>query len=229
MQSGGTYLDLRATGPSNTNIAGVIAGAMPSAEQSGAVVEDTGVGRAEREELNQMGISTRSLDEKQFLEHLLGRRLLSNAADGKDPSVIDRTVSLNRLPASVVRRVLESYRAVFWKETYDPQTGKTSRTAQVERVGQVLNAAWAEYVAAAGAKADPQGFRAYLEAVPGKAEALNYLNGLRELFSELGYLGLTPAENRVARNTILRSVPVKGLTPSQLEEAIASRQLGGMS
>jgi filamentous hemagglutinin family protein len=227
MLSGTTVLDLRAVGPSNTNIASVIAGALPTTEQSGELVDDTGVGRSEREELNQIGISTRTLDEKEFLAHLLGRRMVSDV--GADPTATDYTITINRLPSSVVRRVLESYRSVFWKETYDPQSGLVERTPQTERVGQVLSKAWAEYSAGAGAKADPMGFRAYLEAVPGQAEALNYLNGLRELFSQLGYLGLSPTENQIARNTILRSVPVQGMTPVQLEEAITSRQLGGVS
>ncbi len=225
--SGSTFLDLRAAGPSNTNIASVIAGADPTPEQSGDVIEDTGVGREEREDLGRLGIATRSLDEQQFIQHLLGRRIVSDVA--ADPTATDYTITINRLPSAMIRRVLESYRSVFWKETYDPQTGTTERTPQTERVGQVLSKAWAEYSAAAGGKADPLGFRAYLEAVPAQAEALNDLNGLRDLLNELGFLGLSPVENRIARTTILQSVGVQGMTPSQLEEAITARRLGGVS
>ncbi|MBX3375928.1 MAG: filamentous hemagglutinin N-terminal domain-containing protein [Phycisphaeraceae bacterium] len=224
MFNGGTYLDLRSTGPSNVNISNVIAGEVPTPDQAGTLALDAGVDNEEINLLGQMGITTRSLDEKEFIEFLLGRRLVNDA--GADPSASDYAVTINRLPSSVVRRVLQSYREVFWKETYNPETGESTWEPQTDRVGRVLSAAWAEYAGAAGAKADALGFRAYLEALPAQAEALNYLNSLRELFSELGYLGLTSAENRIARDTILRSVNVKGMTPEQLEEACTARRLG---
>lgn len=227
MFSGSTFLDLRSSGPSNTNIASVIAGAVPSATTSGDVVADTSIGREEREQLNQLGISTRTLDEKQFIQRLLGRGVVNDSST--DPTASDYTITANRLSPAVVKRVLDSYREVFFKETYDPATGQSEWTPQSERVGQVLSKSWTEYSTAAGAKADPLGFRAYLEALPAQAEALNYLDSLRDLIAELGYLGLTPAENKLARETILRSVGVQGMTLSQLEEAATARRMGGAS
>ncbi len=229
MRSGTTYLDLSATGPSNTNIATIIAGEFPDWLSEGSVATDTGIGQAERDQLNELGIATRTPEGDQLLQFLLGRAMVSDITDVGGPTATDHAVTINRLPTAIVRRVLETYRSVFSTTTVDPQTGIASIKSQTDHVVQVLNAAYAEYSAAAGAKADALGFRAYLESVPAKAEALNYMNSLRELFTELGYLGLTPTENRIARNRILRSLPIKGMTPTQLETTITTRQLGGVS
>ena len=137
-------------------------------------------------------------------------------AAARDPWSDNSKVTINRLSARAVEEVLASYRAVFIKDGQQ----------QAAHVSQVLSAAWKEYSAAAGAKADALGFRAYCEAVPAQAQAVYYMDGLRDLFSQLGYLGLSPAELRHAKATILKAVAVPGLSASHLEAAITATNLG---
>ena len=120
------------------------------------------------------------------------------------------------LPARAVTDTLEAYRAVFAPE------GKS----EVAAVSDSLSAAWKDYSAQAGAKADALGFRAYVEAVPAHAKALYYMDSLRDLFRQVGCLGLAPAELRAVKRNILKAVSVPGMTTDQLEGAIMARNMG---
>jgi len=212
--AGVNYLDVRAQGPSNTNVGTAIAGALPTQTQSGIIMQDTSVGRAQQQELALMGISARTLEQRQLMDFLLGRAFYLDVAPALGAG--SAPVTINRLPAALVTSTLEAYRAVFWRDGL----------VDAQRPGRVLGQAWKEYAAAAGDRADALGFRAYCEAVPAQAEAIYYLNALRDLFAELGNLGLSPGELRVAKNTILRTIAVPGLPATQLEAAILATNLG---
>jgi hypothetical protein len=216
MHVGSTYADLRSEGPTITNVADAIAGAVPHTSQSGLVTQDTAVGRAQQQALQELGVYARDPAFKELVDFLSGRALYNDLPQTANPIAGDYQVTVNRLPYELVNQVLSSYHKVFYKDDQpNPQ-----------HAGQVLGAAWAEYSKAAGAKADPLGFRAYVEAVPAQAEALYYLDGLRQLFTELGYLGLSPVELKSARLTLLNAVAVPGLSPDQVEAAILARNLG---
>src|SRR5204862_6394952 len=128
----------------------------------------------------------------------------------------DYQVTVNRLPGELVGQVLGSYRGVLAKDG----------APAPDQPRKVLSDAWTEYSKAAGDKADPLGFRAYVEAVPSQSEAQYYLDGLRNLFTELGYMGLSPVELRIAKQTLLGAVAVPGLSQEQLESAIMARNFG---
>lgn len=213
---GPNYLDLRAAGPSTVNLAEAVAGAVPREIQAGEVAAESPVDRAAQEELQAIGVFARASEYDELLSFLSGQALYIDVPDRPSPAAEDYQITVNRLPAAAVREVLDSYRAVFTKDGQP----------QPQRPRQALEAAWKEYAAAAGDRADALGFRAYLEAVPAQAEALYYLDGLRELLADLGSLGLSPAELRAARRAVLNAVAFPGLPPEQLESAITARYLG---
>lgn len=214
MHSGSNYVDLKASGPTNTNVAPALAGALPTQGQSGTVSQDTGAGRAQQEELALLGIRARTPEQRELLDNLMGVAFYFDVPPGLGAS--DTPISVSRLPASIVSTTLEAYRAVFWRD------GK----ADPGHPSEVLTAAWKEYSTMAGSKADALGFRAYCESVGNQAEAVYYLNGLRDLFAKLGYLGLSAGELRVAKSAVLRAVPVQGMTTDQLEAAIVATNMG---
>ncbi|MEX2218549.1 MAG: filamentous hemagglutinin N-terminal domain-containing protein [Phycisphaerales bacterium] len=145
-----------------------------------------------------------------------------------EAGVEPRTARERNLPPGAVSRYTRAHDEIFFKERTD-ENGQPVREPQAEHIRDVLIAAWTEYAAAAKERADPLGFRAYVEAVPAHAEARFYLDQLRRLFDRLGQLGLTPAEAAEALREILAKVAFPGLTPEQLETAIMATQLGALA
>lgn len=147
------------------------------------------------------------------------------AAILSDAGVDPRLVEVRQLPIAAVRQFVEAYEAFFWHATIDA-SGQPVRQPQAEHIRQVLGAAWDEYAAAAKGKADPLGFRAYVEAVPTQTEARYDLDALRTLFDRLGQLGLPPGETTDVRRGVLARITPANLTPEQLETAAMATQLG---
>ncbi|MBL9031140.1 MAG: filamentous hemagglutinin N-terminal domain-containing protein [Phycisphaerae bacterium] len=222
--TGDGVFDLRATGPSNAPVSEALAGALPTERQLGVIANDTAVGRAEREQLAELGIHARTPEQEELLSFLVGRALYQDLTPSLGAS--EAEVNVNRLPSAAVARVLATYREVLMKSTVDPTTGEVTRSLRAERIREVVGAAWNEYSAAAGSKADALGFRAYVEAVDTHAEAMASMNGLRRLFTELGFLGLSPAELRISKNSVLRAVTPPGMPMDQFEAAIVATRLG---
>jgi filamentous hemagglutinin family protein len=217
---GTTYLDLRAAGPGTTNVAEVIAGAAPRIEVSGSP-EEAAHGRSQLEELAQLGLQTRGEDDPDSLPFLA-------TVVHDDSSVMyasDTRISTRRLPPGAAAEVLGAYRVLFYGSSAPVRQGEQPES-RAAHISQVLASAWADYSQAVGKRADAIGFRAYVEAIPAQAEALHYLNSLRDLFNQMGYLGLTSAELRQARQEIVRSVAFPGLSPAQLETAIMATYMG---
>jgi hypothetical protein len=215
MHVGNLALDLSGSGPSNANVATALAGALPTEDQVGMVFRDTAAGRAQQEALAELGIATSPADAR-LLADILSGRAFYNDATARDPWSEGYAVTVNRLSARAVASVLDSYRNVFVKDGVQ----------RADLVRETLTAAWKEYSAAAGDKADPLGYRAYCEAVPAQAQAVYYLDGLRDLFAQLGYLGLSPSELRHAKAKILQAVQVPGLSAAQMEAAITATNMG---
>lgn len=226
LNSGTTYLDVRASGPSNTNIATTIAGAAPRPSTTEQVAATRVLGAEQLEALAEIGIETPGVGRQELLDLLMGRGLLIDAPTGLSPIAGDRRITTSRLSPDVVDRVIKAYRLVMVRETIDPATGQVVRTRQDEPIRAAFDASWRIYAAAAGDRADAIGFRAYLEAVPTEAQTLFYLDGLRDLFGQIGTLGLTQSEVRAAKDTILQQVTPPSISREVLESAIESRILG---
>ena len=213
---GSTVLDLAATGPSNTNIATAVPPPLPPFVNGQEVTLAMNPSSKLQSQLSDVGINPKSPSVKELADYLTGRSLYDDAALDMGTLASGYTVSIERLPASVVAQVLDAYNVVFLKD------GQPNAAA----VRESLTAAWKDYSAAAGDKADPLGFRAYVEAVPEQAQALYYMDALRDLLREMGNLGLSPAELRASKGVVLKAVDVPGLTAAQLEAAITATNLG---
>jgi filamentous hemagglutinin family protein len=221
LRLGTTILDMRAAGPGNTNVAEAIAGAVPRVDYA-ASFEEVGHAPAQLQELGQLGIAAELEGQDQALPFLTG--VVQDDAPSMRSS--DTRVNPRRLPPGAVAQVLGSYRTLFYGESAPASLDEQVREERTAYISGVLAAAWNEYARAAGRRADAVGFRAYVEAVPAQAEALYYMNALRDMFTQMGYLGLTTAEVRSARQEIVRAVAFPGLAPAQLETAIMATFLG---
>ncbi|QYU67532.1 hypothetical protein J4558_21880 [Leptolyngbya sp. 15MV] len=184
------------------------------------------LGAEQLEALAEIGIETPGVGRQELLDLLMGRGLLIDAPTGLSPIAGDRRITTSRLSPDVVDRVIKAYRLVMVRGTIDPATGQVVRTRQDEPIRAAFDASWRIYAAAAGDRADAIGFRAYLEAVPTEAQTLFYLDGLRDLFGQIGTLGLTQSEVRAAKDTILQQVTPPSISREVLESAIESRILG---
>ncbi|MFN0132041.1 MAG: filamentous hemagglutinin N-terminal domain-containing protein [Phycisphaerales bacterium] len=225
--TGDGIFDLRATGPSNAPVSQALAGALPTEQQIGVIGEDTAVGRAEREQLAELGVQARTPEQEELLSFLVGRALYQDLTPALGAS--EAEVNVNRLPSAAITRVLTTYREVLMRSSVDPETGAVTMSPRAARIREVIGNAWSEYSSAAGAKADAFGFRAYVEAVDTHGEAMASMNGLRRLFTELGFLGLSPSELRISKNTVLRAITPSGMSMEQLEAAIVATRLGPAS
>jgi len=152
---------------------------------------------------------------------LTSAQAASLAGAGINPSLPET----RHIPPGAVAQLTAAYDALFFRDTVNAE-GQPVREPQAEHIRAVLGAAWKEYAAAAKDKADPLGFRAYVEAVPEQAEARYYLNAIRDLFDRIGELGLTPAEAASVRRGIAEKLAPPGLSPEQLETAVTATQLG---
>lgn len=231
ISSGSLGLDLRAEGPSNVNIATTIAGASPRPISADQVAASQELAAEQLEGLSQIGIEATGPSKDQVMDVLTGRSIAVDAPTGLGTGAAaaaatpEAQISSNRLSPTAVDRVLASYKNVLIKETKGPN-GEVIRERQDAVVKASLEAAWRDYSAAAGARADAVGFRAYLEAVPTQAQPLFYLDGLRDLFRQMSTLGLTPAETRAAKDSVLGSVTPSNMNAATLETAIMAQFLG---
>ncbi len=226
--SGGTVLDLRSAGPSNTNIATTLAGASPRPGPIDQLAPERSLDSEQLETLADLGISTKGADRRQVLDLLMGRTLYVDTPSNVSAGAQDSRITQNRLSPDAVDRVVAAYRAVMVSESRDPQSGLSIRARRDGEIRTNIDASWKRYAQAAGAKADALGFRAYLESVPNEAQTLADIDGLRDLFKQIGALGLTPAEARAARAHILQQVTPQSITSEQLENAITSQILGAL-
>jgi len=226
--SGSLVLDLRSAGPSNTNIATTLAGATPRPGPIDQLEPERTLDSEQLQTLADLGISTKGAGRQQVLDLLMGRTLYVDTPGGVTAGAQDSRITQNRLSPDAVDRVVAAYRAVMVTESRDPQSGLSIRARRDGEIRANIDGSWKRYAEAAGAKADALGFRAYLEAVPTEAQTLADMDGLRELFKQVGALGLTPAEARAARAFILKQVTPASMSAEQLESAITTQILGAM-
>src|SRR5262249_25729787 len=102
-QGGGTAilsLDLRAHGPTETNIASALAGALPRTDE-GPEPYSAAISESLRAQLEQMGIFVKDLQMDEVIEFLVGRTVYRDNPDLVRPSAGDYRISSSRLPGDV--------------------------------------------------------------------------------------------------------------------------------
>ncbi len=217
-------LDLRSSGPTNANVSEAIAGAAPRESQSARVSQDTAVGRAARDELQQLGLAPRDPDLGTLIEALIGRALYNDVP--RAVAVSRAEVTVNRLSSEVVQAVLDAYRDLVLGDAPGESDSNEARLAEIQRrlplIASTLNAALEAYSEAEPGDAfDPEGFRRFVNESPDWAQAADYLNGIDRLLRNVELLGLSPRERQIVRSTLFRDVTDGQATLMQRLEQVA--------
>jgi filamentous hemagglutinin len=226
-------LDLRSLGPSDTNVAQAIAGAIPTSD-TGSVTTSVTVGAGLRDQLAEIGIFVKDLLPEDVLQMLAGRALYNDVpssgqrsltAGGNpfaDPTLGEYRVSVNRLPTRSVVDVLSAYQALAYNTSKD-DSGKIVREDLRPALRDTLLEAWRAFAhAESGGKRirlDARRFRIYLESrgsdrTEAEFEALATLEQIKEILARLRAMGLSPVEYQISRNAIL-----SGIAPEQIGTA----------
>ncbi len=230
LMSGSIVLDVRSLGPTNTNVAEAIAGAVPRESQSGVVQQDTTVGLAAQETLRELGIYPRAtlldprLTEEQrtalfesVLESLLGMAIYNDMPGESAPEYTEVTV--DRLELELVDEILADYRGLFRTETIDPETGETvvedRRTVIRDALGDAIDG---YFEALDPEDFDADQFIAFLQSSGDQtADALGYVIELQRLFERIQLLGLSAFEVAGVKSALFGAVRPADLTASELE------------
>ncbi|MFI4898235.1 MAG: beta strand repeat-containing protein, partial [Phycisphaerales bacterium JB059] len=233
LMSGIILLDVRSLGPTNTNVAEAIAGAVPRESQSGVVQEDTTVGLAAQEALRELGIYPRAtlldprLTEEQrtalfesVLESLLGLAIYNDMPGESEPEYTEVTV--DRLELELVDEILADYRGLFRREVRDPETGEMKIEDRRTLIRDVLGEAVDGYFEAL----DPEDFDTdqFIEFLRDggeqTSEALGYIVELQSLFQRIQLLGLSAFEVAGVKNALFGAVRPADLTATELESLL---------
>jgi len=231
--SAAKILDLRSLGPSDTNVAQAIAGAIPTSD-TGSVTTEVTVGAGLRDQLAEIGIFVKDLLPEDVLQMLAGRALYNDVpssgqrsltAGGNpfaDPTLGEYRVSVNRLPTRSVVDVLSAYQALAYRITKD-DAGKIVREDLRPAIRDQLLEAWRAFAQAeSGGKRirlDARKFRVYLESrgserTEAEFQSLATLEQIKEILARLRAMGLSPVEYQISRNAILA-----GIAPDQIGTA----------
>ena len=184
-----------------------LASAIPRPVEEKAVPQIVVLSPALRELLEQLGIFARDLTPAEQAALGAGGSVEYNDIIRKPEEEIgpeDYTVPASRLPDALVKQTVDTYRSIFWKE------GKYQGAA----LKSVLQKAFDAYKAKG--QVQPGGFRKFLETTPDQADALKVVNGLKQLFEQISYLGLTDAQQHISEGILVRDLVPTGMTGDQL-------------
>lgn len=214
--------DLRGEGPTNTNFAESIAGAIPRESRQNDVGQSTQVGQAQAEELKQLGIIPRNPTAGELIEFLQGAATYDDRPQAAQPAADDFKTVVTRLPSSRVSELLRSYDQLFNKPSTDEATGAVTRTSRIQDIQTALAGSVKRYrdtVQKTG-DIDPVLFRRFLESGPAEAESLGNVRQMKSFLTQLELLGLTTRELNVSKNVLLNPVRPRGIRTVQQLEAI---------
>jgi filamentous hemagglutinin family protein len=226
-------LDLKSSGPTNTNLADTIAGAVPRESRQNDVGEGVTVGQAQFEQIKQLGIVPRNPTAGELVELLTGSATFDDVPHGSANTAEDYTTVVNRLPSSSVSALLDAYDAVFNKPLLDEAgkpvldpAGALRRTSRAQEIQDALLASVRRFRDAMKAKpgapadVDPGVFRAFLEQNEQEAESLGYIRELNVFLNKLDRVGLTARELAQSKAIILNPVRPRGIKSVQQFEAV---------
>ncbi|MCC6679073.1 MAG: filamentous hemagglutinin N-terminal domain-containing protein [Phycisphaerales bacterium] len=236
-------LDLRAQGPTETNIASALAGALPRTDE-GPEPYAAAISESLKAKLEQMGIFVKEMRLDEVIEFLVGRTVYRDVPQRTRPESGDYRISARRLPADSVEQVVSKYLLLRDKAALDEtgapitdEKGNPLMVEQWENIRDTFATAWSEFIQEAGGEAggpspDGAAFRAWLESRYGAdmaasqeegAKALGYLEQLRDLFNGLESMGLSPQEVKFPKNKIIGDVTPPDMDAAEMERAISGR------
>ncbi len=221
-------LDLRAEGPTNTNVSDALAGAIPRETRFNDVGGDPVVGQAQIEELRQLGIIPRTLDLPELLALLVGWGLYNDYPNASD-SATTYSTAVNRLPGPEVTSLLRDYDRTFNRDLVDEdgvpmldENGKVRRVSRASEIQDALYQSVRRYLAAnpGTTSIDAIRFREYLDTSEDEVQSREYVEQLADFLTRLEYLGLTPRELTLSKNVLLAPVRPRGIATIQQFEAV---------
>lgn len=231
-------LDLKGEGPSITNTATTLAGAIPRDSETRQVATPVTVGKALRDPLQEMGVATKDLSVDDLVEFMVGRSMYRDLPLKARPTIAggDYQVTVNRLSMSTVEAAVDAYRRLVFVEAVDengrPQLDAEGRVVLVNRtetIRDTLAEAWDNY-SMQTEEADGAGFRAYLEeratsGTQAERESLEFLRAVHEVLLRLDALGLSPFETSIPKRKLLNEIRPPAMTEEQLHVAVGGVQL----
>lgn len=215
-------LDLKSSGPTNTNFADAIAGAIPRETRLNDVGQQVAIGSAQMEDLKNIGIVPRGPTPQELIDFLVGQAIYNDVPSRITPRPDDYTTVVNRLPSERVQALLDEYDRVFNTDLLDDagnpvtneRTGKTQRVSRTDDIRSALLGSVRRYRAEnaeAIGELDPYAFRAFVDSTPEEAKSEAYLDQLNEFLDVLETIGLTPRELVTSKNILLKDVRPAGV------------------
>jgi filamentous hemagglutinin family protein len=234
-------LDLSATGPTNTNIATALAGAIPEDVRQNEVTEETTLTPTSFAEAEALGINLRNPTASELVSILGGAgTTYSDYTPTNDlMTAEDTTTVVTRLPAERVQSLLTAYQDAFTKPLLDDDgkpildpSGQPRRVSKAQEMQDALYESVRRYREASKIKSsdvDPGAFRAYLEQTPAEAESLGYVRQLEDFLNKLEMIGLTARELNQSKAIILNPIRPRGIrNVQQFEQIIRADRAGVM-
>jgi hypothetical protein len=191
VSSGFTVLDVRADGPTNTNVSEALAGAVPQEQQAEPVVTDVALSQVALDALVDLGIVIKQPTENLYLVDL--------PDDIADPSDTAR-VSRRRLEPTLVSTLVSDYDSALKERVTTPAaTDADPQTVSVIRrdteIKAMLDTAWEAFTDEHGEDGDADAFFAYISANTDRfGKAVVEIGRLREVVMSARVLGLTERE-----------------------------------
>ncbi len=234
------YLDLKASGPSVSNVTVAVTPILPPPPpQFNSVVV---LSSEQRQILREAGINARNTSIDNLLNLFGGKAVFNDipTSDGMiivHPSLLDYYVTTSRLPYQQTRDFITMYRELFLapvinQKTHRPERDKKgnvvyrSRRMDLHILFRDSFNAYSKVVGAAHATA--LGYRSWLSKTPGQTTALRALDQLRALLEKVRQLGLTAVELRLSHSTILAELNPEALSERQFEEAVLGHELSNL-
>ena len=234
------YLDLKASGPSVSNVTVAVTPIIPPPPpQFNSVVV---LSSEQRQILREAGINARNTSIDNLLNLVGGKAVFNDipTSDGMiivHPTLLDYYVTTSRLPYQQTRDFIALYRDVFLAPVINPKTHQS----ELDKKGNVIyrskrtelhvlfRNSFSDYSKVVGAAhATALGFRLWLEKTPSQLKALQTLNQLRALLGQARGLGLTSVELRLSHSTILAELNPQALSERQFEETVLGRKLSNL-
>ncbi len=214
------------------DLATALASALPDTEMD--VTTESSVPAGQREDLvRHLGIFTKDPNDDELVDFLCGRRFFMDTPefvhvitaghpvpDPGSTSPSQHKASIDRLPGTMGRDGLMSYRALYWRQKVDPKTGRKTWISLAAQIRDVLGKSITAYKGEHKGEFDPLGYRKWLAAKADQKKALELMAGLSSLFRQVELLGLGPVELANSHRMLARSIKPRGVTVEQLIDAV---------